>query len=119
MIVEARFKTRRACKNTILEKIHVYHADREAKGHYKYPSAGSVFKNSRELGKPTGRIIEELSLRGTQIGGARIADWHGNFIINMGEASAADIHALITLCQKKARDSLGIKLESEIVLLGF
>jgi len=94
-----------------------YTEDRKRKGHYLYPCAGSVFKNNRDSGKPAGKIIEELGLRGTQIGGARIADWHGNFIINTGNATAADIRALARLVQEEAEKRMNIRLECEIIFL--
>ncbi|MDR3301086.1 MAG: UDP-N-acetylmuramate dehydrogenase [Spirochaetaceae bacterium] len=107
----------REAKNAIRLKMETYRKDRDAKKHFSYPSAGSVFKNDHRWGKPAGKIIEELGLRGTQIGGARLADWHGNFIINTGNASARDVSALIALVQEKARQTLGIELEPEIVFL--
>ncbi|MDR2509741.1 MAG: UDP-N-acetylmuramate dehydrogenase [Spirochaetaceae bacterium] len=118
IILEAFFRVNAGNSRDIQDKMERYRADRRAKGHFSHPSAGSVFKNNREFGKPSGQIIEELGLRGTQIGGARVADHHGNFIINTGGASAADIRALISLIEEKARSELGIKLEPEIIFLG-
>lgn len=96
-------------------EMETYRQDRESKGHYRYPSAGSVFKNNRDFGKPTGKIIDELGLCGTAYGGAMIAPFHGNIIINTGNASSADIMFLIDLIMKKVRESLGFELEPEIV----
>ncbi len=58
-------------------------AQRLDKGHFKFPSAGSVFKNNRDFGKPSDKLIDECGLEGLQIGGAQIAPFHGNFIINV------------------------------------
>jgi UDP-N-acetylmuramate dehydrogenase len=91
--------------------------ERERRGHFRYPSAGSVFKNNPAFGKSTGKIIDELGLRGLQIGGARIADWHGNFIVNTGGATSSDIHALTLKIEDEARTRLGIELEPEILFL--
>ncbi|GMO30379.1 MAG: UDP-N-acetylmuramate dehydrogenase [Termitinemataceae bacterium] len=118
LILEARFRVKKENRLIIEQKMREYRADREAKGHFSWPSAGSVFKNNHDFGKPTGKIIEALGLRGTQIGGARIADWHGNFIINTGNASASDIHSLISLITIEAKKKLGITLEPEIIFLG-
>jgi UDP-N-acetylmuramate dehydrogenase len=101
----------------IAEKTAARRAEREAKGHFRYPSAGSVFKNNRDFGKPTGKIIEELGLRGVQIGGARIAPWHGNFIINTGGATADDVKRLVTLTEEKALKTFGFKLEREVIFV--
>jgi len=104
-------------KAKILQIMENYLADRIKKGHFLYPCAGSVFKNNRDFGKPTGKIIEELGLRGTQIGGARIADWHGNIIVNTGNATAAEIKSLVELVQEKAQSQLNIRLEPEVIFL--
>ncbi|MDR2433380.1 MAG: UDP-N-acetylmuramate dehydrogenase [Treponema sp.] len=102
----------------IAERTAVRRAERETKGHFHYPSAGSVFKNNRDFGKPAGKIVEELGLRGFQIGGAQIAPWHGNFIINTGGASADDVKQLITIMEEKALQTFGLKLEREIIYAG-
>jgi UDP-N-acetylmuramate dehydrogenase len=92
--------------------------EREAKGHFRAPSAGSVFKNNRAFGKPAGKIIDELGLRGLSIGEAMIAPWHGNFIINTGHAHAADIRALTETVIEKVYAALGLTLEPEILFVG-
>lgn len=92
--------------------------DRITKGHFKAPSAGSVFKNNHAFGKPSGVLIDEAGLKGTAVGGAQIAPWHGNFIINTGTATAADIRALVELVQKKVQAKTGFMLEPEIIFCG-
>jgi UDP-N-acetylmuramate dehydrogenase len=104
--------------NLIAQTMDDYRTRRREKGHFRFPCAGSVFKNNRAFGKPSGRIIEELGLKGTAIGGARIADWHGNIIINTGGATSTGIRALVTLVQEKALAELGVELETEIVFVG-
>jgi len=93
-------------------------ADREAKGHYRYPSAGSVFKNNPNFGKPTGKIIDELGLCGLQKGGAQVAPWHGNIIVNTGGATASDIRALIDEVVARVKAATGFILEPEILFVG-
>jgi UDP-N-acetylmuramate dehydrogenase len=92
--------------------------DREAKGHYRYPCAGSIFKNERSFGKPTGAILDGLGLKGRRIGGAAIADFHANIIVNLGGATAADVLALVELAERRALEELGLRLEREVVLVG-
>ncbi|MDR2177638.1 MAG: UDP-N-acetylmuramate dehydrogenase [Treponema sp.] len=92
--------------------------DRKRKGHYRYPSAGSVFKNNRDFGKSTGRIIDELGLRGLRVGGAQVAPWHGNIIINAGNASAADIRSLSDIIAARVKAERGLELEREILFAG-
>jgi UDP-N-acetylmuramate dehydrogenase len=92
--------------------------DREAKGHYRFPSAGSAFKNNRNFGKPTGKIIDELGLRGFRIGGVQVAPWHGNIIINTGDALAADIRSLVYEVAARVKAATGFILEPEIIFAG-
>ena len=87
------------------------------KKHPAAPSAGSVFKNPP--GTFAGEIIESLGLKGTRLGDARISLEHANFIVNTGEAKAADVYGLIQLVQRRALAELSIKLEPEIRMWGF
>lgn len=80
------------------------------------PSAGCVFKNPASI--PAGRLIEELGLKGTKMGGAVISKVHGNFIVNEGGASAGDVLGLIELVREKARETRGIELETELQIIG-
>jgi UDP-N-acetylmuramate dehydrogenase len=117
LILAARLRVEQGKRDAILAEMEAHRKDRESKGHFSHPSAGSVFKNKAEFGKPSGKIIEELGMRGLQIGGARVADWHGNFIINTGGATANDVAALVAHIQKKARETLAIELDPEIIFL--
>ena len=54
-----------------------------------------MFKNNRSFGKPSGKIIDEVGLRGFSVGDAQVAPWHGNFIINTGSATAMDVKKLV------------------------
>ena len=92
-----------------------FRRDREEKGHYRFPSAGSVFKNNHGFGRPTGKIIDELGLRGLRLGGAQVAPWHGNIIINTGGASAADILGLTEMLEERVKRETGFDLEREII----
>lgn len=98
-----------ACKSYINERI--------SKGHFKFPSAGSVFKNNRDFGLPSGKIIDQAGLKGFQIGGAKIADFHGNFIINTDNASQDDIKKLVEYTKSEVQKKIGYKLEEEIIFL--
>ncbi|MHB0897488.1 MAG: UDP-N-acetylmuramate dehydrogenase [Spirochaetales bacterium] len=92
--------------------------DRIAKGHYRMPSAGSMFKNNRDFGKPTGLILDSLGLKGARIGGAAISPWHANIFINAGDASARDMEALIRMAQERAFSAYGFRLEPEVLFVG-
>jgi UDP-N-acetylenolpyruvoylglucosamine reductase len=80
------------------------------------PSAGCIFKNAVTV--PTGRLIEELGLKGARRGGAVISDVHGNFIVNEGRATAREILELIELVKEKARALRGIELQTEVQIVG-
>ncbi len=94
-----------------------YIAERVSKGHFKFPSAGSVFKNNRAFGKPSGQIIDEAGLRGYAVGDAKVADFHGNFIINTGKATARDIKNLTKYVQDTVSQKFGFFLEPEIIFV--
>jgi len=76
-------------------------------------SAGCVFKNpSQEL--PAGKLIDELGLKGSRVGQAAVSQVHANFIVNDGEATAADVTALIKLIRTRAWRERGVALEMEV-----
>jgi UDP-N-acetylmuramate dehydrogenase len=118
VILEAVFSLRPGDPALIVGKTVGRLREREAKGHFRYPSAGSIFKNNRAFGRPVGTIIEELGLRGLRSGGAQIAPWHGNFIINTGGATADDVKRLVTLMEEKALKTFGFTFEREVIYAG-
>jgi UDP-N-acetylmuramate dehydrogenase len=118
LILSARFRLEDRAEGDIRREMAAHRRDREEKGHYRFPSAGSAFKNNRAFGKPTGQIIDELGLRGFALGGAEVAPWHGNIIINRGNAKAADIRALVETLICKVQEARGVSLEPEILFVG-
>lgn len=104
--------------NKLIEKAQSYYDDRESKGHFKYPSAGSTFKNDRSLGSPTGAILESLNLKGYHIGDAYVSDYHANIFVNKGNASSDDMLALINHAKNLAKEKLNVNIEAEVVYLG-
>lgn len=89
---------------------------RAAKQPLEYPSAGSVFKNPE--GDHAGRLVEVCGCRGLTCGGAQVSEKHGNFIINRGGATAADVLALIRQVQEIVQKQTGILLEPEVRKIG-
>ncbi len=89
---------------------------RAGKHPLEYRNAGSIFKNPK--GAPAGRIIDEAGLKGARIGGAQVSEKHGNFIVNLGSATAKDICSLIEYVQKKVLEAKGIALEPEVKIIG-
>ena len=77
---------------------------------------GSTFKNPP--GSHAGYLIEQAGLRGYRIGGARVSELHGNFFMNTGAATAADVWALIEHARAEVKRQFGLDLELEIELVG-
>lgn len=80
------------------------------------PSAGCVFKNPAAI--PAGKLVDELGMKGTCVGGARVSDEHGNFIVTGPGATSADVLALIARIRERALDERGIRLETEVQIVG-
>ncbi len=117
-ILSARFSLSTGDTKAIRQKMRRWKDERKEKGHYRFPSAGSMFKNDYAVGKPSGQIIEELGLRGMRKGDAQVAPFHGNFFINTGNASAADMRSLVFEVQHIVREKTGITLEPEVRFVG-
>ena len=79
-------------------------------------SAGCIFKNPRSI--PAGQLVEELGLKNTRIGKARVSEVHGNFIVNDGGATAAEMLELIERIRATARSNRGVELETEVEIIG-
>jgi len=118
VILNAEFRLESGDKDLISRNMSENHADRKKKGHYSGPSAGSVFKNNRAFGKPSGAIIDSLGQRGTTVGGAKISDEHANIFINTGNATSTDIYRLIMQTKKRVKEAYGFELEPEVQMIG-
>ncbi len=77
---------------------------------------GSMFKNPQ--GESAGRLIEAAGLKGKRIGNAQISPLHGNFFLNLGDARAVDVFALIEEARRAVLKQFGVELELEIQLVG-
>jgi UDP-N-acetylmuramate--L-alanine ligase/UDP-N-acetylenolpyruvoylglucosamine reductase len=82
----------------------------------KESSAGCIFKNPAQI--HAGKLIDELGLKDARVGGARVSPVHGNFIVNDGNATAADVLELIDKIKAAARKERSIELETEVQILG-
>ncbi|MBK7490653.1 MAG: UDP-N-acetylmuramate dehydrogenase [Nitrosomonas sp.] len=91
-------------------------AQRVASQPLNMPNAGSVFRNPP--GDYAARLIEACGLKGCHIGGAMVSPKHANFIVNTGNASAADIEALIMMVQSRVKKATGIALIQEVRIIG-
>jgi UDP-N-acetylenolpyruvoylglucosamine reductase len=82
---------------------------------------GSTFKNPddpRAEGRTSGQLLEAAGCRGLEFGGARFSDKHANFVENMGEATTADVLALMAEGRRRVKEKFGVELEPEVQVLG-
>ena len=77
------------------------------------PSGGSVFRNP--AGEGAGRYIDRAGLKGLRVGDAQISTKHANFIVNLGNAKARDVGALMDIAKQEVRERFKVELENEIV----
>lgn len=102
--------------NLVLECQRGLLRQRRAKQPRSVRTFGSAFKNP--LGQHAGRLVEAAGLKGVRRGGAEISTVHGNFLVNLGDATTADVLALLTLMRQGVERMSGIALEPEVKLLG-
>ena len=79
-------------------------------------SAGCIFKNPVTI--PAGKLVDELGLKNSNVGNARVSRVHGNFIVNDGDATAAEVLELIDRIKSAAREKRSIELETEVEIVG-
>jgi UDP-N-acetylmuramate dehydrogenase len=115
VVLAAEIKLERSTPQAVQAKIEEFVAYRK-RTQPPGASMGSIFKNPP--GDYAGRLIEAVGLKGAQVGDAQISPVHANFFINLGQASAADIYALIDLARRKVAEQTGVRLDLEIELLG-
>jgi UDP-N-acetylmuramate dehydrogenase len=80
------------------------------------PNAGSCFRNP--VGDKAGRLIEAAGAKGWREGGAEVSDVHANFIVNRGDATAADVASLLARVRRAVLDRFGVELELEVHFIG-
>lgn len=113
--LEATIQLKKGNKEEMLEIIKDRKKRRIESQPLDYPSAGSVFRNPKDL--YAGKLIEDIGYKGKMIGGAKVSEKHANFIINYNEASSDDIINLIKEIKEKIKEEYNIDLilEQEIV----
>lgn len=116
VVVEATFALTPGVPGDIRQRISRRLVRRNMSQPVELRSAGSIFKNPP--GDYAGRLVEQAGLRGTRAGNAMISAKHGNYIVNLGGARAADVLRLVALAQQRVRDAAGVDLELEIKVVG-
>ena len=103
-------------KEEITSKMQELALKRKEKQPLEYPSAGSTFK--RPEGNFAGKLIEDAGLKGYSVGDAEVSEKHAGFVVNKGNATAADVYKLICDVKEKVLENCGVTLEPEVIILG-
>jgi UDP-N-acetylmuramate dehydrogenase len=114
--VAAWFQLHRGDASAAEDKIKALLAKRLATQPLNLPNAGSTFRNPE--GDYAARLIEACGLKGYRIGGAQVSEKHANFIVNLGDASAADIEQLIAHVRDTVSRQQGVELQREVKIIG-
>ena len=101
----------------ITEQMQTFYKQKVATQPFAEENAGCMFKNPP--GDSAGRLIDISGLKGYRIGGAEVSTVHGNFILNLDNATAEDVLKLVAHIQQQVRDKTGISLQTEVKRLGF
>lgn len=112
VVLAAGLRLHKGQQETIYKKMEELAARRREKQPLEYPSAGSTFK--RPAGYFAGKLIEEAGLRGFRIGDAQVSEKHCGFVVNRGNATAADVIKLCGEVRRRVKESFGVDLEPEI-----
>ncbi len=116
VVVSARFRGTPGDRASAVKRIKEIANERIAKQPLAQPNTGSIFRNPQ--GDHAGRLIESAGLKGATQGGAMVSTKHANFIVNMGDASASDVKALMDRCQREVRERFSVELVPEVELIG-
>jgi UDP-N-acetylmuramate dehydrogenase len=116
VIMQATFCLAKGRKEEIRKEVLRILEVRKGKHPLEYRNAGSIFKNLPEY--PSGRIIDEMGIKGTRVGDAQVSEKHGNFIVNLGCATAGDVISLIEMVRRRVMEERGIVLDTEVKIVG-
>ena len=116
IVLSARFALTPDDPEAIAARMRELNARRRDKQPLNFPSAGSTFK--RPEGYFAGALIEQSGLKGLAVGGAQVSEKHAGFIVNAGGATASDVLALIGKVQDAVEARFGVRLETEVRILG-
>lgn len=116
VVLGAEMKLEAGDAEAIKARMDELAVQRKEKQPLEYPSAGSTFK--RPEGYFAGKLIQDAGLRGFSVGGAQVSEKHCGFVVNKGDATAADIMELCRQVQEKVMEQFGVKLEMEVKTLG-
>lgn len=115
IVLEGEFALTAGNKDEIKNTMRNMRSRRSSTQPLALPNCGSVFKNPE--GDHAARLIEACGLKGRKAGGAKISDQHANFIVNVNQASTADVLQLIELARSSVQEKFGVLLETEVHLM--
>lgn len=116
IVVEAVFELAEGDRDEIVSQMLKNKDYRKETQPWNFPCAGSIFRNP--LPHYAGKLIEVAGLKGFSIGGAKISEMHGNFIVNAGNATAGDVLSLIEHVKDTIYQLYEIKIETEVEIIG-
>ena len=115
-VLSATVRLKKDDPAAIRERMDELMARRKKTQPLEYPSAGSTFK--RPVGYFAGALIEQTGLKGLTVGGAQVSEKHAGFVINTGNATAADVMELVKQVQDRVLAATGVLLEPEVRIIG-
>lgn len=116
IVLGAVLQLKKGDQEQILARMEELKEQRITKQPLDLPSAGSTFK--RPEGYFAGKLIMDAGLRGFTVGGAQVSEKHCGFVVNRGDATAADVWELICEVKRRVKEMTGVELEPEVKLLG-
>ena len=116
IVLGAVLRLKKGDQEQILARMEELKEQRITKQPLDLPSAGSTFK--RPEGYFAGKLIMDAGLRGFTVGGAQVSEKHCGFVVNRGNATAADVWELICEVKRRVKEMTGVELEPEVKLLG-
>lgn len=116
IVTEVEFVMEEGNRTQIKAKMSELMEKRNSRQPVNFPSAGSFFK--RPEGYFAGKLIQDAGLKGLSVGGAQVSELHSGFIINRGGATATDILQLMEMIQARVFDEFGVRLETEVRIIG-
>lgn len=114
--LRARFRGAAGDRAAAVAKIKEMANERIKKQPLAQPNTGSIFRNPS--GDHAGRLIEAAGLKGARVGGAELSHKHANFIVNTGDATAADVWELMQRCMREVQERFGVTLVPEVERVG-
>ena len=116
VVISAKVRLEPRDPGQIAETMRDLNRRREEKQPLELGSAGSTFK--RPEGYFAGKLISDAGCKGYRVGDAQVSTKHAGFVVNLGHATASDVHAVIEHVQQEVERQFGVRLETEVLFLG-